>query len=210
MRGMTTLIIARHGNTFEKGETPRRVGARTDLPLVESGRIQAQALGDWLKRSGLYPGAVYSSQLLRTKETAQLALQTAGYKEPVFPLAIFNEVDYGPDENQTEEMVVARLGEQALKDWDEKGVVPKGWNFDPDQCIADWKDFAAHIVDDRQDCVMVVTSNGIARFAPHITEDFDGFAKKCPLKIATGAACVLSYDNGRWHVIGGSGVRPRA
>lgn len=204
---MTTLIIARHGNTFEKGETPRRVGARTDLPLTESGRVQARALGDWLKRSGLYPEAVYSSQLLRTKETAQLALQTAGYKEPIFPLAIFNEVDYGPDENQTEETVIARLGEQALKDWDEKAVVPQGWNFDPQQCIADWKDFAAHIVDDRQDCVMVVTSNGIARFAPHITGDFDDFEKKYPLKIATGAACVLSYDNGRWHVIGWN-VRP--
>ena len=28
----TRLIIARHGNTFEKGQTPTRVGGRTDLP----------------------------------------------------------------------------------------------------------------------------------------------------------------------------------
>lgn len=199
---MTTLIIARHGNTFDKGETPRRVGGRTDLPLSEGGRVQARALGDWLKKSTLYPHAVYSSQLRRTKETAELALQTAGYKEPVFPLAIFNEVDYGPDENQTEETVIARLGQQALKDWDEKAIVPPGWDFDPNQCIDNWKNFAAHIIDDRQDCVMVVTSNGIARFAPHITGDFEGFAKTHPLKISTGAACVLSFDNGRWHVIG--------
>lgn len=199
---MTTLIIARHGNTFDKGETPRRVGGRTDLPLSESGRVQARALGDWLKQSTLYPHAVYSSQLRRTKETAELALQTAGYKEPVFPLAIFNEVDYGPDENQTEETVIARLGQQVLKDWDEKAIVPPGWDFDPNQCIDNWKNFAAHIIDDRQDCVMVVTSNGIARFAPHITGDFEGFAKTHPLKISTGAACVLSFDNGRWHIIG--------
>ena len=32
---MKTLIIARHGNTFRPGETPTRVGSRTDLPLVE-------------------------------------------------------------------------------------------------------------------------------------------------------------------------------
>ena len=41
---MTTLIIARHGNTFDKGDIPTRVGARTDLPLVEKGRAQAKAL----------------------------------------------------------------------------------------------------------------------------------------------------------------------
>jgi len=29
--GTTKLIIVRHGNTFSKGETPTRVGAKTDL-----------------------------------------------------------------------------------------------------------------------------------------------------------------------------------
>ena len=30
----TRIIIARHGNTFAKDETPRRVGGRTDLDIV--------------------------------------------------------------------------------------------------------------------------------------------------------------------------------
>lgn len=209
MAGMTTLIVARHGNTFDSGQTPTRVGARTDLPLSSSGRVQAQALGHWLKQSGLYPHAVYCSQLQRTKQTAEIALAEAGYKEPVFPLAIFNEVDYGPDENKPEAEVIARLGANAIKDWDEKAIVPDGWAFDPDQCISDWKNFAGHIVEDSQDCVMVVTSNGIARFLPHITGDFEGFAATHPLKISTGAACVLSHDQGRWHIIGWN-VKPMA
>ncbi len=206
---MTTLIIARHGNTFEKGEIPRRVGAKTDLPLVESGRAQAKAIGAWLKRASLYPTAVYCSELQRTRETATLALKEAGYKEPVFPLKIFNEIDYGPDENKTEEDVIARVGKQAIKDWDERAIVPKGWNFNADQCIQDWTNFAGHIVDDKQDCVMVVTSNGIARFAPHLTGDFDGFIAQHPLKISTGAVCVLSHDNGQWHVMGWN-IKPMA
>ncbi len=197
---MTTLIIARHGNTFEKDETPRRVGAKTDLPLVESGRAQAHSIGRWLKSNGIYPEAIYSSQLQRTKETAEIALKEAGYKEPVYPLAIFNEIDYGPDENQPEDAVIARVGEQALKDWDKNAVVPPGWNFDPAQCIEDWKNFANHIIDDEQSCIMVVTSNGIARFAPHITGDFDSFAQNHGIKISTGAVCVLQYENGRWTV----------
>lgn len=129
-------------------------------------------------------------------------------KEPVFPLEIFNEIDYGPDENLPEDAVIKRVGAKALKDWDEKAIVPQGWNFDPEKCINDWKNFADHIVSDRQSCVMVVTSNGIARFAPHLTGDFDGFARQHPLKISTGAACVLSHDAGRWHVIGWN-VRPQ-
>ena len=52
---MITLVIARHGNTFESGETPRRVGARTDLPLTEKGRQQAQAIGHYLKEHDLIP-----------------------------------------------------------------------------------------------------------------------------------------------------------
>jgi len=204
---MTTLIITRHGNTFEKDETPRRVGANTDLPLVESGRAQARAIGHWLKANGHYPEAVYCSQLLRTKETADIALKEAGYKEPVFPLAIFNEIDYGPDENKPEDAVITRIGADALKDWDDKALVPPGWNFDPQKCMDDWKNFARHIVDDEQSCVMVVTSNGIARFAPYITGDFDGFSAKYPLKISTGAVCVLEFENGQWNIKGWN-IRP--
>ena len=192
------LIIARHGNTFEKGETPRRVGARTDLPLTETGCMQARALGRWLKAKALQPGLVYSSQLQRTEKTARLAMEEAGYAPQVIPLAIFNEIDYGPDENLPEDAVITRLGEQALRDWDDKALVPPGWNFNPDQCIADWQDFAAQIVDSQTGCVLVVTSNGTARFAPHITGDFDSFRKTYPLKLSTGCAGVFEYENGRW------------
>lgn len=197
---MTTLIIARHGNTFEKDETPRRVGLNTDLPLVESGRAQAKALGAWLKHHGLYPQAVYSSELKRTKETAELALKEAGYKEPVFPLSIFNEIDYGPDENQPEDAVIERIGQTAIDDWDTKTIVPAGWNFNPDKCISDWQNFAAHIVEDEQECVMVVTSNGIARFAPHITGDFHSFIQNHSPKISTGAVCIFVFEDGKWEV----------
>lgn len=195
---MTILIIARHGNTFEPGETPRRAGARTDLPLVEKGEQQARAIGKWLKDNGLYPEAIYSSQLQRTIQTAKIALSEAGYKEPVYPLEIFNEVDYGPDENLPEDAVMSRLGEQALKDWDEKAIVPEGWLFDPNKTINDWNNFANHIVDDEQSCILVVTSNGVARFAPHITGDFPGFIQEHSPKISTGAICVFVHENGRW------------
>ena len=167
---MTTLIIARHGNTFGPNDTPTRVGARTDMPLVESGKEQAKKIGAWLKDNNIIPEITYSSQLKRTIETAEIALKEINYSQPVFPLEIFNEIDYGPDENQTEDKVIARVGQQAIKDWDTHAIVPDGWRFNPQECIDNWKNFANHIIEDEQDCIMVVTSNGIARFAPHLAE----------------------------------------
>lgn len=201
---MTTLIIARHGNTFEKDQIPTRVGARTDLPLAMSGMEQAMRLGAWLKINNFYPEIVYSSELQRTKETAEIAVKNVGYKQPIYPLAIFNEIDYGVDENQPENKVIARVGEQAIKDWDERAIVPKGWKFNPYQCIQNWQNFAAQILDDNNndndDVVLVVTSNGIARFAPHLTGNFDEFANNNKIKLSTGALGVLKFENNQWIV----------
>lgn len=198
---MTILLIARHGNTFGAEDTPTRVGARTDLSLVDSGRAQAQKIGRWLKDNKYSPDAVFSSKLARTAETAQIALTEAGIDRTVQPRAIFNEVDYGPDENKTEDVVTARIGTQALLDWDEKAVVPPGWVFDPKECIENWKNFAADIVDAGYGCVLVVTSNGIARFAPYLTGDFAGFAENHKIKLSTGALGVLQSDGTRWNIL---------
>ncbi len=197
---MTTLILCRHGNTFAPGETPRRVGARTDLPLSDSGRDQAEKIGAWLKDQNLKPQMTYTSELTRTIETARIALKHAGLATTTYALKLFNEIDYGVDENQPEDAVLARLGQDALAAWDERAVVPPGWHFDPAATINGWRDFATHIVADEQECVMVVTSNGIARFAPHITGDFDGFTKTHGIKMATGTVSVFTFEYGLWHV----------
>lgn len=201
---MTTLIIARHGNTFGPDDTPTRVGARTDLPLVESGQAQARKLGAWLKDKKLYPEVAYSSELKRTIQTAEIALEALGYKQPVFPLHIFNEIDYGVDENQTEETVINRIGAQAIADWDKKAIVPDGWDFSPDTCIENWKNFAAQILkdnkEDEDDVVLVVTSNGIARFAPYLAGNFESFADNHKIKLSTGALGLLQFDGNQWIV----------
>lgn len=197
----TTLIIVRHGNTFTKDQTPTRVGCHTDLPLVESGIEQAKKIGRYLASNMLYPEVVYTSPLQRTQQTAKIALEEAGYKEPLFPLEIFNEIDYGPDENKTEEDVIARIGAQAIKDWDDHAIVPDGWQVDPDQIIRNWMDFGSHIAkEDEGDIVMVVTSNGIARFAPYLTGDFEGFKAEHKIKISTGALCLLQHDGAQWTI----------
>ena len=198
---MTTLIIARHGNTFGPDDTPTRVGARTDLPLVDTGYAQAEAIGHYLSKNRLIPDVIYASHLKRTYQTAQAAIKASGVTNPIFQLDIFNEIDYGPDENKTEKEVVARIGEQAIKDWNEKAVVPDGWIVNPTQIIRNWESFAEQIcVHNDNETVLVVTSNGIARFAPHITGDFDGFAAKNKIKLGTGALAIFRHENDRWRI----------
>ena len=75
---MKTLIIARHGNTFAKGETPTRVGCHTDLPLVEEER--GRGVGLYLKKLGLVPTRILAAPLKRTMGTAALAAEAAGCK----------------------------------------------------------------------------------------------------------------------------------
>jgi len=76
----TTLLIARHGNTFGPNETVTYVGGRTDLPLVESGKEQAKAIGRYLKDGRLIPDVIYSSALQRTQDTAKIAVKASPLK----------------------------------------------------------------------------------------------------------------------------------
>ena len=198
---MTRLIIARHGNTFGPDDIPTRVGKHTDLPLVESGREQARRIGAYLQAERLIPDVVYASNLQRTQETARIAIKESGVSNPVFTLDMFDEIDYGPDEDKVEADVIARIGADAIAAWDESAVVPEGWGVDPDQIIRNWQDFGEQIrAHDDNETVLVVTSNGVARFAPYLMGDFDGFRGEYEIKLATGALGVFVFENGGWVV----------
>lgn len=203
---MTTIIIARHGNTFNPGDTLTRVGARTDLPLVESGIEQAKKIGEYLKNNNMIPESVYTSHLQRSIETARIAISETEFSNHPFALDIFNEIDYGPDENKTENEVIARIGQDAIDAWNNDATPPPGWIVNPQEIINNWQGFANQALAhddsfDHSETTLVVTSNGIARFAPHITGDFDGFKQNHNIKLSTGALGILKFENSHWSVL---------
>lgn len=204
MTAPTTLIIARHGNTFGPADTPTRVGARTDLPLVESGQVQARKMGAYLKQNNLLPDIVYTSQLQRTQQTAQLALLEATHEVSLQPLDMLNEIDYGPDENKTEAEVIARIGADAIAAWDANGIVPKGWLADPAAITQNWRALAETCITQHAgQKILVVTSNGIARFAPK------AFGVSVPtLKLSTGALGVFTHTQETGWTAQGWNIRP--
>ena len=155
---MTRIVICRHGNTFDKGDVITRVGARTDLPLSSSGRKQVQALAADLS---LYNFAhAYCSPLIRTQQTAAAIIKA---ETPLETLDFLKEIDYGIDENKPETEVIARLGQDMIDLWDLDAIVPDGWHVDPEAIIHAWEMFFDAHKDTDKD-ILVVTSNGIARF----------------------------------------------
>jgi len=205
----TRIIIARHGNTFAKGQTPLRVGAKTDLPLVETER--GTNVGKYLKKLVLYPSAVFAAPLHRTMETARLAIAALDRDIPLIEDKRFTEIDYGPDEAKTEEEVIARIGQKAMDDWNSSAVVPDGWNVSVNGIIKAWKDFAEEVERDYHGKnVLVVSSNGIIRFAPHLTGNFKKFAESFDIKVGTGGVCILEKEDGDKHwTVASWGVKPK-
>src|SRR5437762_14262017 len=65
---MTTLLLARHGETDWNRDG--RWQGQTDTPLNNRGREQARALAGMVARDGI--AAVYASDLVRATETAAI------------------------------------------------------------------------------------------------------------------------------------------
>lgn len=216
---MRRLIIARHGNTFLPDETPRRVGRKSDLPLVEEAR--SRNAGRYLKSQGLIPDRVLAAPLKRTVRTAQCILDELGIAREIIPADAFLEIDYGPDENKTEADVYARLGREYLQFetghdadsfssetiaergkaavflWNVFAIPPKGWKVDVSGLIDAWHTLAEDIGEN--ETVLLVSSNGVIRFSPRLLGDrYKAFEQEHSLKVTTGGLCLFEKNNGEW------------
>jgi len=188
----TRIIICRHGNTFDKGDVVTRVGAKTDLPLSQSGQAQVEKLRQYFHtvESTYCFEKAFCSELRRTRDTAQKIL-TANHPARLLEKSFLNEIDYGVDENRPETDVVARLGQQAISNWDSAAIVPNGWHVDPDQIRKDWRRFFKEMSKQSGD-VLVVTSNGVARFCLDVVDEF-AYAVTS-IKLATACFGVITCE----------------
>lgn len=180
---MARLIIVRHGNTFDKGDTVTRVGGRTDLPLSTSGLAQADALAAHFSDTRFV--AAFCSPLARTRQTARAMIGMRTKSPALIVLPFLTEVDYGPDENQPEDKVVARIGEAALEAWERDATPPDGWLVNPDALREGWRELLSRAAGlGSGDTALIVTSNGIARFLPDVV---DAQPDQLDRKLKTGA-----------------------
>jgi broad specificity phosphatase PhoE len=100
---VATILIARHGETDWNREG--RWQGWADPPLNETGRAQARELAEQLRR--LPFDAVYSSDLARAHETAEIVAEPHGMPVVVDPE--LREIDIGSWSGLTHEEIRARF-----------------------------------------------------------------------------------------------------
>jgi 2,3-bisphosphoglycerate-dependent phosphoglycerate mutase len=93
---VTLLLLVRHGETDWNADG--RLQGHTDCPLSDYGRRQAQALAEQLA-AGEELGALYSSDLARARETAEIVGARLGL--PVLPDPDLREKNWGSWEGLT-------------------------------------------------------------------------------------------------------------
>jgi 2,3-bisphosphoglycerate-dependent phosphoglycerate mutase len=99
---VTTIFLARHGETDWNAE--QRWQGQRDTPLNERGRAQARGLAQRL--ADIPFAAVYSSDLSRARETADIV--SAGRRLPIRVDPRLREIDVGSWEGLTSEEVDGR------------------------------------------------------------------------------------------------------
>lgn len=192
------VTIIRHGDTFEAGAPVRRIGARTDLPLVANGLVQAHALGAAFAEQGLAFDRALAAPLRRTQATIERILARQPRAPAVETADWLTEIDHGPDEGRPESRVVARIGQDALAAWDADLRAPDGWTVDADRRIAGWRG----LWKTGWGRVLIVTSNGAARFALVSDATLRRQAHDLPsLKLRTGAYGVIVREQGALRLV---------
>ncbi len=197
-----SLLLIRHGNTFEPGETPRRVGAKTDLPLTEEGRRQARTLAAMISRDYMPVGAIITGPLKRTIEVAKTI---SGEISNTFTAdERLSEINYGLWENKTDDEIKTSYGPEALEAWEQHGLWPENGLWAPSREKV-FKNLANILSEQRKMLDeqpshhrILVTSNGILRLVHSIITGTEPSPKG---KVKTGHFCVLIPRESGWTIL---------
>lgn len=201
---MTRLVIVRHGNTFETGEPPRRIGARSDLPLTAAGIAQAEALARHFAANRVSFDRALSGPLKRTRRTAEVIAGAQAIETADFLI----EIDHGPDEGQPESAVIERIGNDAITLWETQWVAPEGWEVGAQWRLLAWQGFVERVVEEHpRGTILLVTSNGAARFALAALGLKPG-ENRAGAKFRTGSYGVLEVGSGADFRLVGWDMRP--
>ena len=126
---LTTIVMVRHGET-EWNQTGR-VQGQTESDLTKLGQKQAEGAGKRLASMGTYD-ALYSSDMRRTKHTAEAITRHIGLEAQIIPE--LREMDFGALEGLLWDEVSQRVPEAQDKLWgdstDPSWVVPGGESRD--------------------------------------------------------------------------------
>lgn len=153
---------------------------------------QAAALGRHFAAQGHRFARVLVSPLLRTRQTAEAILDCVAPTIVPETCEWLREIDHGPDEGMSEDAVLARIGQGSLDAWDRRAEAPPGWTVDAESRLAGWR---ALFAEPRSGPVLVVTSNGAARYALLAVPELVAASSRLgSLKLPTGGYGLIQSD----------------
>ncbi len=154
------LIWIRHGETDANRE--KRYLGHYDVPLNPRGVEQASRLAHIMK--GDWPVAVYSSDLTRCRQTAELIL--TDWKMNLVTLSALRELDFGEWDNQTYQEIYSHCPEQ-LESWyqDPFTISPPGGETlgQLGQRVDDWIQQVLLTIN-QNDTVWIISHGGVIRW----------------------------------------------
>ena len=110
------LILLRHGQS--EWNLENLFTGWTDIGLTEAGEIEARTAGKLMAEEGLQPDIMFTSVLKRATETADLALEEAGWADiPTRRSWRLNERHYGDLQGLNKKETAAKHGEDQVLIW---------------------------------------------------------------------------------------------
>lgn len=183
---MTSLYLIRHGET--DWNKARRIQGRSDIPLNETGRLQALRAAAQL--SGHPWGHIVSSPLSRARETAQIIARELQLPEPILIPELI-ERNYGEAEGLTRTELDSRFPQ-------ESAVPGRETRFDvAGRAIPALIDLGKEFPDSR---VLAVTHGGLIRSVLMALHPESGLHHTEP--ITNGSIHTLRYDGTGLSLVG--------
>ena len=111
-----TLILLRHGQS--DWNLKNLFTGWTDVGLTEQGRTEARTAGRLMAEAGLVPDVMFTSVLVRATETADLALEEAGWTDiPTRRSWRLNERHYGDLQGLDKKETAEKFGADPVLAW---------------------------------------------------------------------------------------------
>ncbi len=191
------LLLARHGNTFGPTDQVIWVGAKNDLPLVDSGRTQARVLAAAIKRSGIELSAIYAAPLKRTLEYAEIVSAALNTRIPIVADARLTEIDYGTWTGLSSALIQAKYGSEDLDLWERKSIWPKGaaWRPSEEEVVSGIQSLCTDLISKSTPAAfpLIISSNGILRYFLKLNQlEWIRRLAEHNFKVKTGNICLLN------------------
>ena len=184
--------LVRHG---KDDDTVR--GGWSQQPLTDEGEVQAAELAVFVQTSGLGIQQVYSSDLLRAMQTAQIVADSL--RLPIVPKPEFREVNNGNLAGIKNELAAEQypgLYWNTLA-WEQQypgGESPKEF-YERIRCA--WDVLQKDILE-RNENVMLVTHGGVMHVILSIVKGEIYSNQASPRKIRNAELIALKYQSGKW------------